>query len=84
MEMKLMLMLFAAVICAGILFIILSRSKSNQSRAVWIRSIIFFGIIAYLAYDFCMKEKYSILIVLALGSIAFIVITRDMVKKDKT
>jgi hypothetical protein len=84
MELKLILLLFMAIICAGIVYVILTRVKSHQRRAVWIRSVLFFGIVSYLTYDFLLKEKYMFLIALALGSIAFIAVMRDMFRKDKS
>ena len=52
------------------------------NRGLLIRAIIFFAIIAFLAVDFYMKEKYSYMLALLLGSIAFVFIIR-MMKKDK-
>jgi len=37
-----------------------------------IKGLIFFGMMAYLTYDFLRQEKYAYLIALFLGSVAFL------------
>ena len=53
------------------------------NRGLLIRAILFFGCIAFLAYDFYTKEKYSYMIALVLGSIAFVFIIRMMKNKKE-
>ncbi len=43
--------------------------------------VIFILMAAYLAYDFTNKEKWTYLVVLALGSFAFVVLILDAKKK---
>ncbi len=56
--------------------------KKISYRSNILRGILFFGIIGYLAYDFYMKEKYQLLVVLAMGGMAFIYMIRFLKKKE--
>ena len=64
-------------------YFIAPRLKMISYRSNIIRSIIFFGIVGYLAYDFYVKEKYTYIFVLLLGSSAFIWMLLSMRKDDK-
>lgn len=66
-------LLLAGAILVGILFYYLILPKLNQSKQLntIIKAVLFFGMMGYLAYDFYLKEKYWFILVLAGGSVAF-------------
>ncbi|MES2560916.1 MAG: hypothetical protein V4590_14315 [Bacteroidota bacterium] len=69
------LLLLAGAILVGMIFYYLILPRLNQQKRLnrIIKTILFLGIIGYLSYDFYLKEKYGYLLVLAGGSIAFLV-----------
>jgi hypothetical protein len=64
----------AAAIALLMLFFwfVAPRLRLVSYRSDIIRAILFFGMMSYLAYDFYIKEKYTLLVVLAMGSAAFL------------
>jgi len=74
---------FAAVaLLLAFFYIISPRLKLINYQSNIIRSIIFLGMMSYLAYDFFVKEKYSFLIFIALGCIGFIYFLVSSKKKS--
>lgn len=71
----------AMLVVVLIIYVLIPRLKGNTQLIT--RAVIFFGAILFLAVDFYLKEKYSYMIALALGSIGFIAyIKMNGSKKD--
>jgi hypothetical protein len=68
-----LLCLTLVAIVAFMYFILPRISKGNNQIGKTLRLAIFSFIALYLAYDFYMKAKYGFLLILALGSFAFVV-----------
>ncbi|MCU0423145.1 MAG: hypothetical protein MUC81_10065 [Bacteroidia bacterium] len=72
----------------GIVFIILFiykilpalKLKGDVSK--WIKGVLFIGMMTYLSVDFIMKEKYTYLIVIVLGSIGFLWMLKESKPKS--
>jgi hypothetical protein len=82
MDIRFLFLVIAISVIALLYYIILPKLNVTKHTGLVLRSVIFFAIIGYLSYDFYMKEKYSYLIVLALGSIAFIFMMISVKKKE--
>ncbi|MES2778727.1 MAG: hypothetical protein V4651_02415 [Bacteroidota bacterium] len=70
------ILLLAGAILIGVLFYYLILPRLNQKKRLntIIKAVLFFGMMGYLAYDFYLKEKYWFILVLAGGSVAFLVL----------
>ena len=74
---------FAAVVALLLFFYFVSpRMRLISYRSNINRSIIFFGMMAFLAYDFYVKEKYSFIVILLLGSFGFVYFLLKSKKKS--
>lgn len=65
-------LLFSAVVASLAIFMIVRRRQMSFSGKKWIRIILFASIVGYLGVDFYTKQKYALIGVLVLGTIAFI------------
>jgi hypothetical protein len=68
------------LLCLGLIaaivfmYVLLPKlSQSNRDAGKWARLIIFMTIIGFLSYDFYLKQKYFFLIVMGLGTFAFVI-----------
>ncbi|TAE85008.1 MAG: hypothetical protein EAY81_06965 [Bacteroidetes bacterium] len=69
----------ALVIAAIVIFMygILPRLKLNVNTAKVSRGIIFLAMMIYLGIDFYIKKQYWYLLILALGTIGFMLMLKD-------
>jgi hypothetical protein len=68
--------LLAGAVLVIVLFFYVVLPKLNlthKSNSIF-KGLLFFGMMGYLAYDFYLKEKYWYILVLAGGSIAFVML----------
>lgn len=72
MEPRLIFLVVMILVIGLCYYVVLPRLKLGHLSATVIRSILFFGMMAYLAYDFYLKERYSYMLFLLMGSIAFV------------
>ncbi|MCU0442029.1 MAG: hypothetical protein MUE96_06500 [Bacteroidia bacterium] len=71
------IVLIGAVVAIVLVFyVILTKLKLAQQNGLWLRAVLFFAMMGYLAYDFYMREKYGYIAFLAIGSIAFVLLLR--------
>jgi hypothetical protein len=66
------LLIASALVIALLVFLLLRKTHISFNGKKWIRIILFGCMISYLAFDFYTKQKYALLVVLALGSVAFV------------
>jgi hypothetical protein len=79
---QIILLCVGLIAAIGFMYFILPRiSKSNENSGKWLRLIIFTAIATYLGYDFYQKAKYGFLIILVLGSAAFLLLLFAQKKK---
>lgn len=67
------ILIILAVAVALALFYILSKTSLNNRTRNWIRGLLFVAMMSFLSYDFYRQGKYGLIIVIALGSIGFVV-----------
>jgi hypothetical protein len=71
------LLLLAAIACfVFIFYVLLPKLNLDIQTGKWIRAVLFFAIMGYLAYDFYTKEKYMYIAFLVAGSIAFVLLLK--------
>lgn len=71
-----LLLIGAVVFVVVVFYVVLPKLKLAQQNGLWIRAILFFSMMAYLAYDFYQREKYGYILFLAAGSVAFVMLLR--------
>lgn len=71
-----LLLIGAVVFVVVVFYVVLPKLKLAQQNGLWIRAILFFSMMGYLAYDFYMREKYGYIAFLAIGSIGFVLLLR--------
>ena len=64
-----------------LIYYIMPKFFKDYQKEKLAKLVIFILMAAYLAYDFTNKEKWAYLVVLALGSFAFVVLILDAKKK---
>ena len=65
-----------ALLVAVLVYFLLKKTSLSGSRKKWFRALLFFFMIGYLSFDFYTKQKYGLILVLFLGSIAFVYMLR--------
>ena len=70
----------SAFLVAMLVYFLLRKTDIKPQQKKWIRIVLYGCIVSYLAIDFYSKQKYGLLFVLGLGSIAFIYM---ILKSDK-
>lgn len=77
--------IYLSLIIAAIvifMYVILPKLKIDVSTGKIGRIIIFLGMMIYLGVDFYLKEKYWYILILGIGTIAFIIMLKN--SKSKT
>jgi hypothetical protein len=66
----------------ALIYLILPRLGLGLKKNLAIKSVLFFAIIGYLAWDFWQKGKQTWIIFLLMGSAAFVKIIIDINRED--
>lgn len=66
------ILILVAVLIAGGVYFLLRKVNITATQKKWVRIVLFGSMISFLAFDFYSKQKYALLIILALGFIAFV------------
>jgi hypothetical protein len=71
---KLLLLVGVVVFVTLFYFLLLPKLNIKTQSGIVFRAVVFFAMMGFLSYDFYTKEKYGYILVLAAGSIAFMVV----------
>lgn len=63
-----------AILVIVIYYFLVKKISPSQKSGMLVRGVLFFAMIGYLAYDFYTKEKYWYILILAAGSVAFVML----------
>jgi hypothetical protein len=75
MEVSKAILLAGSVLVIVLFFyVVLPKLNLKHQSNIIFKGLLFFGMMGYLAYDFYMKEKYWYILVLAVGSVAFLML----------
>ena len=74
-------LIVAAFVIAILVYFLLRKSDIKVQQKKWIRILLYGCIVSYLAIDFYSKQKYGLLFVLGLGSVAFVYMILNSDKK---
>jgi hypothetical protein len=55
-------------------YVLLPKLNLTHQSGMFLRGLLFFSMMGYLAYDFYIKEKYWYILVLVAGSVAFLML----------
>jgi uncharacterized BrkB/YihY/UPF0761 family membrane protein len=64
------------------IYFVIPRVEWLNRNALFIKAVLFFAGVIYISIDFMMQGKYVILLPVAMGSMAFLKIIADSVKKS--
>lgn len=71
---KAILLAGAVLVIVLFFYVMLPKLNLKHKSNIIFKGFLFFGMMGYLAYDFYQKEKYWYILVLAGGSIAFVML----------
>lgn len=71
---KAILLAGAVLVIVLFFYVVLPMLNLKHKTNIIFKGFLFFGMMAYLSYDFYMKEKYWYILVLAGGSVAFVML----------
>ncbi len=72
-----------AIVVMLIYYFIVKKMKPTQKSGMIVRGVLFFAMIGYLAYDFYTKGKYWYILILAAGSVAFVMLLLSQKNKEQ-
>jgi hypothetical protein len=81
MDQKLVYLLLAVVAIVVFMKVVLPKLNLNVNQGKLLRLVLFFGMMIWLGIDFYLKGKYLYLIVIAIGSIGFLLMLKDSKRK---
>lgn len=83
METSKAILLAGAVLFVVLFFyVVLPMLNLKHKTNIIFKGFLFFGMMAYLCYDFYLKEKYWYILVLAGGSVAFVMLLLAKKKEE--
>jgi hypothetical protein len=75
MEISKAILLAGSVLVIVLFFyVVLPKLNLKHQSNIIFKGLLFFGMMGYLAFDFYIKEKYCYILVLAGGSVAFLML----------
>ena len=75
MEISKAILLAGSVLVIVLFFyVVLPKLNLKHQSNIIFKGLLFFGMMGYLAFDFYIKEKYWYILVLAGGSVAFLML----------
>ncbi len=80
---KLIWLVAIAILAILVYYFLIKKMSPAQKSGILVRGVLFFGMIGYLTYDFYTKEKYWYILVLAAGSIAFVILLLSQKNREK-
>lgn len=76
-DIKLVWLLAAIIAIVVFFYVVLPKLKLEHKSGLIFRSVLFGAMMVYLGIDFIQREKYTYLVVLALGCVGFVMMVMN-------
>jgi hypothetical protein len=81
MDQKLVYLLLAVVAVVVFMKVVLPKLNLNVNQGKLLRLVLFFCMMLWLGIDFYQKGKYLYLLIIAIGSVGFLLMLKDSKRK---